>query len=65
MGDRSKAQGDKLGERVEQAQGEHPRLREQLRDYRERRRRYEAQRGQPTASDRYKLRRGVRRDYRA
>jgi hypothetical protein len=54
---------DGLGERVEEAQGHRPRLQQQLREYRERRRRYDAQRGATPAADGYRLRRGVRRDY--
>jgi hypothetical protein len=54
-----------LAERVEDAQRERPKLQEQLRDYRERRRRYDEQRGVSPAADGYRLRRGVGRDYRA
>jgi hypothetical protein len=54
-----------LVERVEDAQRERPKLQEQLRNYRERRRRYDEQRGVAPAADGYRLRRGVRRDYRA
>jgi hypothetical protein len=61
--DKGKHRHDQLNERVEDAQRERPRLQEQLRDYRERRRRYEAQRGTTPAADGYRLRRGVRRDY--
>jgi hypothetical protein len=64
MSDIDKKPDDKLSERVEDARRERPKLQEQLRDYRERRRRYDEQRGATPATDRYRLRRGVRRDYR-
>lgn len=64
MSDTTKKTDDKLSERVADARGERPKLQEQLRDYRERRRRYNEQRGATPAIDGYRLRRGVRRDYR-
>jgi hypothetical protein len=56
---------DELSERVQNARRGHLKLQEQLRAYRERRRRYDEQRGKAPATDGYRLRRGVRRDYRA
>jgi len=56
---------DELAKRIADARRDHPQLQQQLREYRQRRRRYDEQRGVTPAADGYRLRRGVRRDYRA
>ena len=65
MSDMTRHNDDNLSERLEDARREQPRLEEQLRDYRERRRRYNEQRGTAPAADGYRLRHGVGRAYRA
>jgi hypothetical protein len=65
MTDNAKTTEDELSERLEDAGRERPKLQEQLRDYRERRQRYDEQRGATPATDGYRLHRGVGRAYRA